>query len=193
VFASSNQKILAISNAVKAPLSSRRAEFEGEIHRIEGEVNKQGGGVALLSSGLAVYRFALEIEAELRNRSQIARETLGKAIDLQQLKLHQKTLEKVKESIREVWSEETADLRAWYQRRVLIHDEIAKERPFEESTESVFQGVLVDIENKALGPGFWGRNKDNIWLVIIGAIIGSVLTILTQGFLAYLLEISKTE
>jgi len=181
--AANNQKMSAIGNTVKLALSGRRAEFETEVHRIEGEVNRQLGGVGSLSAGLPVYLFVLAIEAELRNRGQIAREALGKAIDFQKLNLRQKTVEKVKESIREVWSEGTKDLHDWYRDRVLVHDEIAKQRPFEPSAEAAVQGVFIDMENKALAPGFWGQNKDHILLLIIGAIIGTALTILTQWLL----------
>lgn len=175
MFAANNQKMSAIGNAVKLALSGRRAEFETEVHRIEGEVNKQLGGVGSLSAGLPVYLFVLEIEAELRNRGQIAREALGKAIDLQKLTLRQETVERVKEIIQEVWSEEIADLCGWYQKRVLVDDEIAEQRPFEPSAETAVQGVFVDMENRALAPGFLGRNKDKILVGIIMMIVGIFL------------------
>lgn len=165
----------AIENAVKLALSDRRAAFESEMQGIEGEVNKQLGGVGSLSAGLPVYLFVLAIEAELRNRSQIAREALGKAIDLQSLHLRQKTVERVKQSIRKVWSEEIADLSDWYQNRVLVHDEITEQRPFEPSADAAVQGVFVDIENRALAPGFLGRNKDKILVGIIMMIAGIFL------------------
>ncbi len=174
MFAANNQKTSAIGNAVERALSGRRAEFETEVHKIEGEVNRQLGGVGSLSSGVAVYRFAIEIEDELRKRSEIAMEALGQAIDSQKLNLRQPTVEKLKESIQELWSEETADLGEWYQKRVSIH-EVARQRPFEESTDSAFKAVFVDIENKALGPGFWGKNKDTILVGIIMTMIGFFL------------------
>ena len=175
----------AITNAVKLALSDRRAEFVNEIHTIEGKANKRGGGVALLSSGTFVGQFVDAIEAELRNRTQIASKVLGRAVDSQKLNLSQKTVEQVEESIHKVWSEETEDLRDWYQERVQrAHQKIAEERPFGPLSNQALQGVFVDIENRALAPGFWGQNKDQILLLIIGAIIGTALTILTQWLLS---------
>jgi len=182
--AANDQKMSAITNAVKRALSDRIAEFANEIHRIEGQANERGGGVALLSSGTFVGQFVDAIEAELRNRTLIASKALGRAVDSQKLNLRQATLEQVEESIRGVWSEGTEDLRDWYQQRVQrANEEIAEQRPFEPPSNQVLQGVFVDIENRALAPGFWGQNRDQILLLIIGAIIGTVLTILTQWLL----------
>ena len=187
MFAGDDQKMSAIGNAVKLALSSRRAEFETEMHGIEGQANERGGGVALLSSGTFVGQFVDAIEAELRYRTQIASKALGRAVDSQKLNLRQATVEQVEESIRKVWSEGTEDLRDWYQQRVQHANEaIAEERPFEPLSNQALQGVFVDIENRALAPGFWGQNKDQILLLIIGAIIGTALTILTQWLLQLL-------
>jgi len=184
VLAANNQQMSAIENAVKLALSSRRAEFETEKHRIGGEVNRQIGPGGSLSSGVAIYRFAIEIEAELSRRSEIAREALRQALDSQKLNLRQETVEQVEESIHKVWSEGTEDLRDWYQERVQRANEaIAEERPFEPFSNQALQGVFVDIENRALAPGFWGQNRDQIMLLIIGAIIGTALTILAQWLL----------
>ena len=187
MFAANNQKTSAIGNAVERALSGRRAEFETEMHGIEGQANERGGGVALLSSGTFVGQFVDAIEAELRYRTQIASKALGRAVDSQKLNLRQATVEQVEESIRKVWSEGTEDLRDWYQQRVQRANEaIAEERPFEPLSNQALQGVFVDIENRALAPGFWGQNKDQILLLIIGAIIGTALTILTQWLLQLL-------
>ena len=181
--AANNRKMAAIYSAVKLALSDRRAEFVNEIHRIEGKANERGGGVAPLSSGTLVRDFVEAIEAELRDRTQIASKALGRAVDSQKLNLRQKTVEQVKQSIREIWNEETQDLRDWYQERVQsANEEIAEQRPFE--SNQALQGVFVDMENRALAPGFWGQNKDQILLLIIGAIIGTALTILTQWLLS---------
>jgi len=188
VFAASNQKILAIGNAVQFALSSSRAEFEPEIHKIEGKVNEQLGGQGSLSSGIAVRRFAIEIEAELRNRGQVAEEALGKAIDSQELKVRRKTVKQLKVSIRKVWDEETRDLSGWYQRMVSVNNVIATERPFEPSAEAALQGVFVDIENKALVPGFLAQLRNGILnlvikrvaLVIVGIIIIVLFILLSE-------------
>ena len=167
MFAASNQKILAIGNAVQFALSSSRAKFEPEKSKIEGKVNKMGGGVGSLSAGLPVYHFAIAIEAELRNRGQVAEEALGKAIDSQELKVRRKTVKQLKVSIRKVWDEETRDLSGWYQRIVSVNNVIATERPFESSTEAALQGVFVDIENKALVPGFLVQLRNRILNLVI--------------------------
>ncbi len=188
MFAASNSKILAIGNAVQFALSSSRDEFEPEIHRIEGEVNEQLGGQGSLSSGIAVRRFATEIEAELRNRGQVAVEALGKAIDSQELKVRRKTVKQLKVSIRKVWDDETRDLSGWYQRMVSVNNVIATERPFESSAEAALQGVFVDIENKALVPGFLAQLRNGILnlviervaLVIVGIIIIVLFILLSE-------------
>jgi len=188
VFAASHQKILAIGNAVQFALSSSRAKFETEKHRIEGEVNRQIGPAGNLSSGVAVHRFAIEIEAELRNRGQVAGEALGKAIDSQKLKVSRKTVKQLKVSIRKVWDEETQDLSGWYQKMVSVNNVTAIERPFESSAEAALQGVFVDIENKVLVPGFLAQLGNGILnlvierlaLVIVGIIIIVVLFILRE-------------
>jgi len=188
VFAASNQKILAIGNAVQFALSSSRAEFEPEIHKIEGKVNEQLGGQGSLSSGIAVHRFSIEIEAELLYRSQVAGEALGKAIDSQELKVRRKTVKQLKVSIRKVWDEETRDLSGWYQRMVSVNNVIATERPFEPSAEAALQGVFVDIENKALVPGFLAQLRNGILnlvikrvaLVIVGIIIIVLFILLSE-------------
>ena len=188
MFAASNQKILAIGNAVQFALSSSRAEFEPEIHKIEGKVNEQLGGQGSLSFGIAVGHFAVAIEAELRNRSQVAEEALGKAIDSQELKVRRKTVKQLKVSIRKVWDEETRDLSGWYQRMVSVNNVIATERPFEPSAEAALQGVFVDIENKALVPGFLAQLRNGILnlvikrvaLVIVGIIIIVVLFVIRE-------------
>ena len=172
--AANNQKFSTIANSVTIPLSYRKAEFETNMSRITGEVNQQLGGVGKLASGIAVYYFALAIEAELRNRAQIAAAALGTAVDFQQLSLSRKTVNQLKESIREVWDEETQDLSEWYQQRVSVHGEIAEERPFP-STEETIQGIFTDIENRALAPGFWGRNKDKFLVGVPMLIIGWIL------------------
>ena len=172
--AANNQKISTIANSVVNPLSYRKAEFEPEMSRITGEVNQQLGGEGKLAAGIAVYRFALAIEAELRNRAQLAAGALGTAVDSQQLGLSQKTVDQLKESIQEVWNEETQDLSEWYKQRVSVHDEIAEERPFP-SAEETIQGIFTDVENRALAPGFWGRNKDKILVGVSMLIIGWIL------------------
>ena len=166
------QRISAAANAVKLALSVRRAEFENERHRIEGEVNEQGGGVALLSSGLAVVRFADEVQRELRKRSELARRAIDEALTLQELRLRSAMAVELKEHIRRAWVEEIEDLREWYQKRVSgANEEIAKERPFQPSAEEALQGVFVDVENKALAPGLWARAAGlPLWLQILVAI-----------------------
>ncbi len=167
MFAANNQKILAIGNAVQFALSSSKAEFETEKYRIGGEVNRQIGPAGNLSSGVAVHRFAIEIEAELRNRGQVAGEALGKAIDSQKLKVSRKTVNQLKVSIRKVWDEETQDLSGWYQKMVSVNNVNAIERPFESSAEAALQGVFVDIENKALVPGFLAQLRNGILNLVI--------------------------
>jgi len=167
VFATGNQKLLAIGNAVQSALSSCRVKFEPEISKIEGKVNKMGGGQGSLSSGQAVYHFAIAIEAELDNRGRVAGEALGKAIDSQELKVRKKTVKQLKVSIRKVWNEETRDLSGWYQKRVSVNNVTATERPFESSAEAALQGVFVDIENKALVPGFLAQLGNEILNLVI--------------------------
>ncbi|MDA2935124.1 nucleotide-binding protein [Acidobacteria bacterium AH-259-D05] len=147
-----NRKMSAAARAVKHALSERRAEFRTRISEIEGEANARGGGVASLSSGTFVGQFVDAIETELRSRTQVARKALGNAVDSQKLNLRPEIVEQVKEAIRKVWSEETEDLREWYQKRVKSANKgIAEEPPFEPIAEAAFQGVFVDIENRALG------------------------------------------
>jgi len=185
--AAKNRKMSAITSAVKLALSNRKAEFVNEIHRIEGKANERGGGVAKLSSGTFLKDFVDAIEAEHRNRSHIAKEALGQAVESQKLKVRQKTVTQLKKSIREVWTEGIQDLRDWYQKRVLsANEKIAEERPFESSAEAALKGVFVDIGNKAWEPGFWGKNKDRIWLILISGIIVTVLGLISTLLYQYL-------
>ena len=88
--------------------------------------------MALLSSGLAVARFTNEIQKELRNRSQLAREALAKGLNLQEVHLGQGIAKGVKHGVGQVWNKEIDDLSGWYQERVAsANEEIAKQRPFE--------------------------------------------------------------
>jgi hypothetical protein len=159
----------AAANAVKHALSDRKEAFLREIPRIEGEVNKQGGGVASLSSGSFVARFADEIESELVKRSELARRAFSDALKLQEVHISPAFAEEVKKYVRPVWNEETDDLCKWYQKRVQTADPaIAQQSPFESSTEQSLLGVFVDIENRALAPGFLARNAWKILSVITG-------------------------
>ena len=72
---------------------------------------------------------------------------------------------------RKLRKEETQDLRDWYHKRVSIHHVIAKEQPFEPLAEAALEGVFVDIENMALGPNFWGKHKDEVFVAIVVGII----------------------
>ncbi|MCZ6879225.1 MAG: hypothetical protein O7G29_13915 [Acidobacteria bacterium] len=182
--------MLAIGNAVQFALSSSRAEFKPKIHKIEGKINEQGGGLqGSLSSGIAVDCFAIEIEAELRNRGQVAREALGKAIDSQELRVSRRIVKQLKVSIRKVWDEETRDLSDWYQRRVSVNNVIATERPFESSAEAAFQGVFVEIENKALVPGFLAQLRDGILNLVIERLVFFIVGIIIIVVLFFFREL----
>ena len=181
-----NRKMSAAARAVKHALSERRAEFGTRISEIEGEANARGGGVASLSSGTFVRQFVDAIETELRSRTQVARKALGNAVDSQKLNLRPEIVEQVKKAIRKVWSEETEDLREWYQKRVKsANKEIAEEHPFERSEQVAFQRIFVGLENKALAPGIMAKIKDKILdllieriaQVIVGIIILTLLLI----------------
>ena len=185
--ATKNPKMAAITSAVKLALSDRRAEFANEIHRIEGEANERGGGVALLSSGTFVGQFVDAIEAELRNRGRVARDALVVAIKCQELRIRKKTVKQIRKLIRAVWNEETQDLCDWYEQRVQsANDEIARERPLEPPAEEALLGVFVDIENIALAPGLLARNKDKIVVAVILGVIGIFLLILRKWLLSLL-------
>ncbi len=188
VWLTKNRRLKASASAVRHALSNRKAEFVNEIHKIEGKANERGGGVAKLSSGTFLKDFVDAIETEHRNRSQIAKEALGKAIDFQKLKVSRKTVKQLKVSIRKVWDEETRDLSGWYQRMVSVNNVIATERPFESSAEAALQGVFVDIEDKALVPGFLAQLRNGILnlvikrvaLVIVGIIIIVLFILLSE-------------
>ena len=138
------QRISAAANAVKLALSVRRAEFENERHRIEGEVNEQGGGVALLSSGLAVVRFADEVQRELRKRSELARRAIDEALTLQELRLRSAMAVELKEHIRRAWVEEIEDLREWYQKRVSgANEEMRKSDLFSPQQRRLYRAFLL--------------------------------------------------
>ena len=82
-----NRKMNASANTVRRALSVRREKFAPEIHRILGEANEQGGGVASLASGICVARFVREVNDELHNRARIASEALSDALKSQKLNL----------------------------------------------------------------------------------------------------------
>ncbi len=185
----------ASANAVRHALSVRRAEFTHQIDLILGEANRQGGGVADLASGVFVGRFVREVNAELRNRSQIASEALSDALTSQKLKLRQSTVRKVTEYVQPVWEEETQDVRAFYEQWVQrANEEIAQEHPFESAETEAFQGIFVGLENEALAPGLlakiWDRIVeifiDQLALLIVGIIMMTLAYIYREWVLSLL-------
>ncbi len=195
VWPTKNRKMKASANAVRHALSVRRAEFTHHIDLILGEANRQGGGVADLASGVFVGRFVREVNAELRNRAQIASEALSDALTSQKLTLHQSTVRKVIECVQPVWEEETQDVRAFYELRVQrANEEIAREHPFESAETEAFQGIFVGLENEALAPGLlakiWDRIVegfiDQLALLIVGIIMMTLAYIYREWVLSLL-------
>lgn len=175
--ATRGRRVSAATNAVRNALSQKRAEFRSEIHRIEGEANRQGGGVARLSSGLFVVRFADEIKLEFQKRSQSARESLRDALKLQERHVSQATATELKSTIRKVLEDETSDLRDWYQHRVQsVNPEIATDKPLHLMLDDALRDVFDELDNRVLAPGFWWRNLDRILAAMIGTIIGILIT-----------------
>jgi hypothetical protein len=175
------KRMSSAANAVQHALSVQKAQFHHEMNRIEGEVNKQGGGQASISSGIFVARFSSEIQRELNERAERAKCALSEALKLQERYISKSFAEEIKGHIRPVWNREICDLHDWYRLRVEgANTELEKQRPFEPASEQALAAVFVDIENRALAPGFWVRNKGLLATIVI-AIIGWIVALSRCG------------